>query len=97
MTLIRDNKAGMLQAVKHLLNQGRWKEATQLYRDFTGDNVKVAFDVLIAVDESGRWVTAEVTSQTAVGHATVAQSEVDLSSCNLSGYKGHDCWNPDTM
>ena len=97
MTIIRDNKASMLQAVKHLLNQGRWGEATQLYRDYTGDSVEEAFDMLIAVDETGRWATAKVTSSTAVCHATVTQSGVDLSSCNLSGYKGHDCWNPDTM
>ena len=73
MTIIRDDKGSMLQAVKHLLNQGRWGEAVQLYRDFTGEGVKDAFDVLIAVDESGRWVTAKVTSQTVVGHATVTQ------------------------
>ena len=55
MTIIRDDKASMLQAVKHLLNQGRWKEATQLYRDFTGEGVKDAFDVLIAVEVTGAW------------------------------------------
>ena len=53
MTIIRDNKNSMLQAVKHLLNQGRWKEATQLYRDFTGEGVKKAFNVLMAIEATG--------------------------------------------